>query len=595
MAGPSDTHVTRAQVRVEKVTIRDFRGLTAEVELEPQLTLLVGRNNSGKSRILRAIALALGDAPAELDDLTVGSDHSATVDVVVAPLPDEQGQEVFTDEIGQTVNPEPVSQEPLRERFAWRATVRRSAEGEGARADFTRLTWNGRDWALAENAQSISRFRELRYVAGSMIGAQRDLADEQARRGTAIRRLLTSLDIAPDTEAELVSQLRALGDRIADSSQALQAIRRALKTAEDRVGGFGTVGLNALPVDLEELARAISFDLDSGGGAGMLPLRLHGSGPRSLASILVQGVYYDRRLGRDRPESLPHPVSLLEEPEAHLHPQMQAELPGLLSGIPGQVVASTHSATLVSHVDHDCVRLLRSDDARRVDVIDLKVVDDAASDQSEVDRLRRPELHASEIKKVKRTVERPFGEVLFASAIVVGDGALERAFLPPVLRHALGPLGHGIVVVDPESMAKAVPIVKLANAIGVPWYLFVDRDGPGEKDAAGICQQFGVLDGRGSDRRVYVADQGGATEMMLCTSYEEMCRRVVVGLRPDLADSGYETLTLMTHVKGHAGGHYARELIEKYPDPTTWPTGLRTLIDVLRAALQTEERDAHVP
>ena len=50
------------------------------------------------------------------------------------------------------------------------------------------------------------------------------------------------------------------------------------------------------------------------------------------------------------------------------------------------------------------------------------------------------------MEKLKRLAERPFGDLLFASAIVVGDGATERAFLPVVLHEALGPLAHGISV-----------------------------------------------------------------------------------------------------------------------------------------------------
>jgi len=403
MTDDVETAPSWAQLRIERVAIANLRGLTAEVELEPTLTLLVGRNNSGKSRVLRAIALALGDVPAEIDDLTVGSGHPATVDVVVAPIANAGGAEEFTNEIGQVVRPEIISQDPVRERFAWRATVQRSAEREGARADFARLIWNGTGWSLPEVATAVSRTRELRFLASSLIDTRRDLADELGRRGTAIRRLLASLDIDPTVVGELTGELRTLGERIVDESAILGAIHAALERAAGRVGGFGHAGLRALPVDLEELARAVSIELDSGSGGGMLPMRLHGSGPRSLASLLVQGVYYDRRLGRDRPESLPHPVSLIEEPEAHLHPQMQAELPDLIKSIPGQVIASSHSAKLVSEVDHDAIRLLRPNPDGTTQIADLKAIDAAESEPvtppAPDPRLRRTDLHRSEIEK----------------------------------------------------------------------------------------------------------------------------------------------------------------------------------------------------
>jgi predicted ATP-dependent endonuclease of OLD family len=283
---------------------------------------------------------------------------------------------------------------------------------------------------------------------------------------------------------------------------------------------------------------------------------------------------------------------------------MQVELPHLLGRIPGQVIASTHSATLVSHIDHDAVRLLRPR-AGGVEVMHLKAINEpkvstepdqrskVRSTPPDLPRLRQPAHHDSEIEKVKRLVERPFGEVLFASAIVIGDGATERAFLPPLLRHALGALGHGVVVIDPESMAKADPLVKLAHAIDLPWYLFVDRDGEGTRAAASICSRFGSIDARGSQRQVFVHDSAGATEAMLLTHDETMCRRALTTLRPDLADSPESTMSLMTRVKGSAGNAYARQLIAAYGSWEHWPDGLRTLVQTLQTALEPEAAHAN--
>jgi predicted ATP-dependent endonuclease of OLD family len=57
---------------IERVIIRNFRGISeVEVELEPEITILAGRNNSGKSRIIAAIQLVLGGRNAESDDFTM--------------------------------------------------------------------------------------------------------------------------------------------------------------------------------------------------------------------------------------------------------------------------------------------------------------------------------------------------------------------------------------------------------------------------------------------------------------------------------------------------------------------------------------------
>ena len=89
------------------------------------------------------------------------------------------------------------------------------------------------------------------------------------------------------------------------------------------------------------------------------------------------------------------------------------------------------------------------------------------------------------MERLKRQVERPFGELLFTNAIVIGDGATERAFLPVMLRHALGPKADGITVVDPGSMGHplAAAVVKFACLVEIPWFLFADSDDDGSEAA----------------------------------------------------------------------------------------------------------------
>jgi hypothetical protein len=127
----------------------------------------------------------------------------------------------------------------------------------------------------------------------------------------------------------------ALGDRGQRDVRGCQAGPEQL---ERLVGSLGKPALNPLPLRLEELARSIAIDLDAGSGA--LPIRLHGSGSRSLASLQVQSVLYDRRLRADGKVTRPQPITLVEEPEAHLHPQATFDLATLLEATRGQVTGT---------------------------------------------------------------------------------------------------------------------------------------------------------------------------------------------------------------------------------------------------------------
>jgi hypothetical protein len=280
-------------------------------------------------------------------------------------------------------------------------------------------------------------------------------------------------------------------------------------------------------------------------------------------------------------------VTLIEEPEAHLHPQASLELAGLLAALTGQVVASTHSSHLVTAVDPRSIRLIRQEGGSSV-VVDLGPV--RAPDEN-THRALRPSTHAAEMEKLKRLVERPFGELLFASALVIGDGATERAFLPLVIRHALGKKAHGVCVIDPEGMASQVAqaAVKFAKLADIPWVLFSDSDGAGRADAQRLVDQYAAGDASHlvwivTDREVGAVD-GGAIERMLVAFDEPLCHAACTELRPDL-DADQPAIELLKQLKGSVGTGLARRLIEQHSDHRQWPSALR---DLIRRLDQTKE------
>lgn len=565
-----------ALLRIESLTVRDFRGLTAcTLALEPALTLLVGRNGSGKSRLLRALALACGSAAADGDDFTVDVDVLPTLDLVLAP----PGVESFDGRVRSLfgANVQLVSPEGA-ERIAWRTTIQRSAEGGGGRAQSRFLTYDvgAASWTMPGNAAAPSR-EQRGPVTADLVGTGRDLAAELTRPGSAIRRVLSDLGV-PDSERDaLQADLQSLSARIVDKSAVLAAVRARLDELDQAVAGIGQPVMSPLPARLEELSRTIGIALDSSSGAGALPMRLHGAGARSLASLQVQSVLYERRLGQDGSDFPTHPVSLVEEPEAHLHPQACLDLAGLLQRVPGQVVVSTHSSHLVTAAPTETIRLVRQEVGRTV-LRDLHPVDDATS----TPKALRLDLNAVEWEKLKRLVERPFGEVLFATAVVIGDGASERAFLPHLLRHAMGPAAAGICVVDPESLDKAHPIVKFADAAAIPCLLFLDADKAGRTAEKALPQ---------SAARVWVSGDPSVTgdlEDVLCMYAAEWCLEQCDALAPTIIGTALERLDKL---KGAYGGPLGRAFVQEFPDVSSWPQGFRDLTRTLGSAISTGEDD----
>ncbi len=597
------TGIQKASVFVERITIRNFRGIQyLDLRLQPGLTLLVGRNNAGKSRILRALHVAMGGTRAERDDLTVGSNSDAQIDVVIAPLPlpspngegaspssrEIKGQvEEFNQSVSQRFGDSIslISDKPLRQRLAWRTIITPTSE-TGARSQYHVMTPSLSEGWTTEPLTSLNREQHSLFVA-ELINTQRDLDQELKRPGSALRRILNDLNVPEDKREELKNRLAELGGDIVEQSYTLLELHKALKTLDKYMDAMGTAKVNAVPGSLEELARTVGVSFDR--GQGQVAARLQGSGVRSLASLQVQDLFYRLRLGSDGPDLRPHTVTLVEEPEVHLHPHAIFELPALLESQNRQVVAATHSPQLATVVDPKAIRLIRETPSEHF-VIDFGPADE---DDDKTPRTKRPASYDLEIEKLKRLVERPFGDLLFARAIVIGDGATERAFLPPVLRDALSTLAHGVSVVDSAGMDGQYvgALIKFARHVDIPLLVLADDDTAGQKDVKNLVEEGKLY----CTEIVWMSTKAtnGAIERMLMEFDLELCQRVCQQF--DLpANNKKEVLKSMKSKKGSMGALLAEEFVKAHPYRGTgshWPEPLRELVDKLRRRLVDDSKE----
>ena len=264
--------LTRAAMFVEHVTIRNFKGIRhLKIELQPGLSLLVGRNNAGKSRILRALHIAVGGTRPERDDLTVGSPDPAEIEVVLAPRaasagsvdaapsdmdnPDDDSasDEVFDLELRRILGEELalVSDTPVRQRFAWRTTISLTGEGSGARSQWHVLAYNAAHDSWQATEKPLSRaVRNLVYA--EMVDTRRDLDAELRQRGTAIRRILNNLQVPEDDRENLEQQLAELGADILQHSDTLRGLRGSLDALSRYVDALGEARVDPVPRTLEE-------------------------------------------------------------------------------------------------------------------------------------------------------------------------------------------------------------------------------------------------------------------------------------------------------------------------------------------------------
>lgn len=465
-----ESGVPTTGIRISRVRIRNFRCIDEiELDLEPGTTYLVGENNSGKTSILYALWSALGSRRPIDDDLHRSVDgmlaEEASVDIWIVPASDNDR---FSTELRQQLLH--VQRDPNTDidTLGIRITFKSSREGHflSTRRSFLQPN-DERVWVPAEAPALPSHL--MNHLEANLLYASRDLDAERANRTSLWGRVLADLQIEQTTHdksesrIELEEALRGIAQRIREASPVLKALGADLAELVEAQTSVGRVELQPVPPRLEDLARTAEVEFHQK-DQPVMPLRFQGLGSRSLATMLVFKTLAQFRLGADSGFD-PQPITLLEEPEAHLHPQAISALQSLLDRLPGQRIVSTHSPQLVAYVDPQFVRIVRRS-------------------RNSIRVLKLPPETAKEIGQFRRYVERPFGEILFAKAIVLCDGSTERCVLPILLDRYLNrhPAGLGISFIDCESMNREQSrfIVQAAHNLELPWVLFTDRDDAGE-------------------------------------------------------------------------------------------------------------------
>lgn len=258
--------------------------------------------------------------------------------------------------------------------------------------------------------------------------------------------------------------MAALNLKIIESHPPLREVRSHL----DRAGEVITLGtddpvtVDALPSRASALLSQARVNLASRQGA-MLPLERQGEGARSLAVLLLFDAYLRRRLGEEGEAALP--ITILEEPEAHLHPAAVRLLMDRIQEFPGQKIVSTHSGDIVGGLDPASVRRLVHRDGRvrayRADLDSMK----------EKDR-----------QTFQRMIRRGRGDLLFARCWLLHEGETEAVLFSGVAEAIGCPFDqYGVATVPCADVSKG-SLFGLANQFGIPWLLVCDDDEAGRRE-----------------------------------------------------------------------------------------------------------------
>lgn len=502
------------RVHLDRLEVSNFRSCRGSTFwFQPDLTVLVGENNSGKSNVVDAIRLVTAPSDGRRTRYCESSDvsfHSPEpwfdIRAIYADL-SMQKQAMFL----AASNGVGTAQISYRLRY--------DIPGPHERRGLNTWTVGAND---ASDPEPTARDRIRHVFLPPLRDAPQALASGSGDRIEFIMRALATAGEVEAFEASAIAAFDSLGTDPLLTRANGQVSAQLTSLSRGSIPHQSKLAFSE--PNLRQLARALRTRI---GEVGLDPADLAHSGLGYANLLFLATVVVELEATHDADLT----VFLVEEPEAHLHPQLQTAVLDFLSAAarhdvetPGevQVVVTTHSAQLAASVSASHLAVIKAPAIPECDPPERRTVAIPAW------MLNVPDEHR---RKVDRYINATRSPLLFGPRVLLVEGIAEALLLPPIARRVLSDeaalsrfRGLALVAIDGVDFEPYIRLL-LSPHQGVCMaervVVITDKDpsAPGDRVASlvELAQELGAL------QRLHVEAADITLEASLFSAGNESC------------------------------------------------------------------------